>query len=110
MARYDCGFGSDGTVLSYHCPHVAGKGDAMNTLRDRFNKGEPLTDLEVCVLNYGSGADAEQLAALEAVENSAAKWRDAIKSNSANWTQAGVKKIRLAGQEIWKALAALEKE
>ena len=42
----------------------------MNILRERYNKkGEYLTDLEICVLNYGTDKDAEQLAALVA-ENS----------------------------------------
>ena len=36
----------------------------MDILRERYNKGEPLTDLEICVLNYGTDKDAEQLAAL----------------------------------------------
>jgi hypothetical protein len=113
MACYDCGFGSDGTVLSYHCPHVAGKGDAMNTLKDRYNKGTPLTDLEVCVLNYGSDADAEQLAALE-TENIMLKAENiimysAILEASTLGNNAALR-CQVELQRIAKKDAALEKE
>jgi hypothetical protein len=84
MACNYCGFGSDGTVLSYHCRHVAGKGDAMN----KKNVSAMKKDLKY------------------------EKWLEYYDDNRLSWIDRNVveyiKKAFFAGIEA--ALAALEKE